>query len=212
VKARSCRSYRHRRKPHRIGCGLAFAGLALVFAGVIGVGWLAVIAALYAMRWMKAQRARPVAQRAEERLVEPEQAPADTTLERLDRLVAQARPHLPDELAARLYSVRCSVAQALPWLIEAPSREADLYTVRETVRRYLPDTLTSYFAVPAALRTGHAVKDGKTAAQLLAEQLALLDEEMREIASKAASGDVQALVANGRFLEARFRRGDFVPG
>ena len=56
------------------------------------------------------------------------------------------------------------------------------------------------------------MKDGKTAAQLLAEQLALLDEEMREIASKAASGDVQALVANGRFLEARFRRGDFVPG
>jgi hypothetical protein len=108
--------------------------------------------------------------------------------------------------------VRCSIAHALPWLVHGPSHEADLYTVRETVRRYLPDTLTHYFALPPSLRAGHAARDGKTAQQLLAEQLALLDEEMRRIASRVASPDVQALRANGRFLEARFGRPDVVSG
>jgi hypothetical protein len=198
---------------------MLFACIVVVLAGLGGAVWLAVIAALYALRWTKAEKgthrvprearaaeAPPVQRRAGER------AAADPTLERLDRLVAQARPHLPDELIVPLYSVRCSIAQALPWLAEAPAHEADLYTVRETVRRYLPDTLGHYLALPPAWRTRHAVKDGKTARQLLAEQLALIDEEMREIASKAPARDVQALLANGRFLEARFGRPEFASG
>src|SRR5262249_8238168 len=157
----------------------------------------------------KPPRTRPVERRAEEDVAGDMSAQRratddlgdDAILQQLDRLVAQARPELPDELVAYLYSVRCSIAHALPWLVHGPSHEADLYPVRETVRRYLPDTLTHYFALPLALRAGHAGKDGKTARQLLEEQLALLDEEMRQIASRAASPDVQALRANGRFLE-----------
>jgi hypothetical protein len=153
-----------------------------------------------------------VPQRARDRVAARDVHPADPTLERLDRLVAQARLQLPDDLVVHLYSVRCSIAQALPWLVQGPAHEADLFTVRETVRRYLPDTLAHYQALPPAMRTTHAVKDGKSARQLLAEQLALLDEEMRGIAAKVSSTDVQALLANGRFLEARFGRPDLVSG
>jgi hypothetical protein len=192
----------------------------MMFAGGLGVRALLIVAVMYAAYRFKPARTQPVERRAEKDFAgdmsaqrRAEDDPGhDAILQQLDRLVAQARSELPDELLAHLYSVRCSIAHALPWLVHGPSHEADLYTVRETVRRYLPDTLTHYYALPLELRAGHAGKDGKTARQLLGEQLALLDEEMLQIASRAASPDVQALRANGRFLEARFGRHDVLSG
>jgi hypothetical protein len=212
VKARHYGATVRRRTRKRVGSRLVFAVLAVMLAGMIAAGWLAIAATRHALRWLKGRRRRPVPQRARDRVAARDVHPADPTLERLDRLVAQARLQLPDDLVVHLYSVRCSIAQALPWLVQGPAHEADLFTVRETVRRYLPDTLAHYLALPPAMRTTHAVKDGKSARQLLAEQLALLDEEMRGIAAKVSSTDVQALLANGRFLEARFGRPDLVSG
>jgi hypothetical protein len=216
----SRRSFPRRRKAKSSGWWFALAGVVMLFAGGLGIRGLLLIAVLYAVHQWKAPRTRPVERCAEQGVAggtpphgrSKQDLGDDAILEQLDRLVAQARAELPDELVAYLYSVRCSIVHALPWLVHGPSHEADLYTVRETVRRYLPDTLTHYFALPLALRSEHAGKDGKTAQQLLAEQLALLDGEMRQIASRVAAQDVQALRANGRFLEARFGRPDVVSG
>jgi hypothetical protein len=53
---------------------------------------------------------------------------------------------------ATLASVRTSVAEVLPRLVGARSHfDADLYTVRETVLRYLPETLANYVALPPAV-------------------------------------------------------------
>jgi len=65
-------------------------------------------------------------------------------------------------------------------------------------------------ALPPAFRSTQALKDGKTARQLLAEQLALLDEKMREIVANVSSADAQALLANGKFLEMKFQQPDFL--
>jgi hypothetical protein len=59
-------------------------------------------------------------------------------------------------------------------------------------------------------RSTHALKEGKTARQLLAEQLALLDDKLREIVANVAGADAQALLANGQFLEMKFRQPDFL--
>jgi sarcosine oxidase gamma subunit len=59
-------------------------------------------------------------------------------------------------------------------------------------------------------RTTHALKDGKTARQLLSEQLALLDAKMREVVLNVTGADAQALLANGRFLEMKFQQPDFL--
>ena len=58
-------------------------------------------------------------------------------------------------------------------------------------------------------RVTHVLKDGKTARQLLAEQLSLLDDKLREVVANAASRDVQALLENGRFLELKLQQPDF---
>ncbi|PWV65671.1 hypothetical protein [Plasticicumulans acidivorans] len=186
------------------GCALALLGPLLLFAGVIGPGWLAITAGLYAAGWLLGRR--PPALEADL----ADGLDADETLARLDRLIARVRPHLQLEAARHLDSVRASVAEVLPRLVGASHHDADLFTVHETVLRYLPETLANYVALPPVFRISHPLQDGRTARQLLGEQLSLLDAKLREIVNNVAASDAQALLANGRFLEDKFRRVDFL--
>ena len=189
------------------GCTLALLGPGLMFAGVIGPGWLAITAGLYLAGWLvgwSVRRAPELERRIEDSLT------IDETIERLDTLVARVAPQLGPDMNVHLASVRGSVSEVLPRLVGQRGFDADLFTVRETVLRYLPETLANYVALPPVFRTTHPLKDGKTAMQLLAEQLALLDAKMQEIVANVSSADAQALVINGRFLEARFRQPDFL--
>ena len=189
------------------GCALALLGPALLVAGVIGPGWGLITAGLYAAGWALGalgRRAPELERRIEDSLS------VEQTLEHLDRLVAQVQPQLSSEMQGHLASVRSSVAEVLPRLVGARSHDADLFTVRETVLRYLPETLANYVALPPVFRNSHALKDGKTARQLLGEQLALLATKLREIVANVSSADAQALLANGKFLEMKFQQPDFL--
>ena len=190
------------------GCTLALLGPALLFAGAIGPGWLLITAGLYLAGWLLGWTLRQppdIARRIEDTLT------VEETLARLDAITTQAAPHLADEMNAHLRSLRASIAEVLPRLLgERQHHDGDLFTVRETVLRYLPETLANYAALPPAFRTTHVVQDGKTARQILADQLALLDGKMREIVANVAQADAQALLANGQFLQAKFQQPDFL--
>jgi hypothetical protein len=189
------------------GCALALAGPLMLFAGLIGPLWGWITAGLYGAGWLLgwALGRTPHLERFIEGSLTVEQ-----TLERLDTLLAQVRPHLNADLQACLGSVRASVAEVLPRLVGAQSHDSNLFTVRETVLRYLPETLANYVSLPPAFRTSHVLKEGQTAQQLLAGQLHLLDDKLREIVANVASADAQALLANGKFLEMKFKQPDFL--
>ncbi|OWQ46851.1 hypothetical protein CDL60_10585 [Roseateles noduli] len=187
-----------------LGCALALIGPALLFAGVIDRGWLAITAGLYVAGLLLGRR-QPELERAIEDSLGFEQ-----TMQRLDEVIAHAVPHLPEEAKPRLAAIRDAVAEVLPRLRGTGLHSEDLFTVRQTVLRYLPETLANYVALPPAFRVSHALKDGKTARQLLAEQLSLLETQMREIVANVAKQDAQALIANGHFLEEKFRQPDFL--
>ena len=186
------------------GCALALLGPALLFAGIIGTGWLLITAGLYGVGYLLAGRAPHLEEQIATGLS------LDETLDQLDRLIAAARPHLDEGMRAHLGSIRASVAEVLPRLLAQAGGGDDLFTVRQTVLSYLPQTLSSYAALPPAFRVGHALKDGQTARDAMSAQLALLDEQLREVVANVAASDAQALLANGRFLEARFRQPDFL--
>lgn len=188
------------------GCALALLGPAMLFAGVIERGWLPITLGLYAIGWLLAPRPPALTRRIEDSLT------LEQAIDRLDALVAKARPHLTAPMAASLDRIRTSVGEVLPRLLDGPTHDEHLYTVRETVLRYLPETLANYVALPPAFRAGHALKDGRTARELMSEQLALLDTKLQEIVANVAASDAQALLANGRFLETRFRQPDFLSG
>jgi hypothetical protein len=186
------------------GSALALLGPILLFAGVIEAYWLPITLGLYAAGFTLA-RGRPELERQIEHTLT-----AEETLARFDALVARANPHLTPDMREHLTSVRSSVAEVLPRLLAAQALNDDLFTVRETVLRYVPETLANYVALPPVFRVTHVLKDGKTARQLLAEQLAILDDKLREVVANVAARDAQALLENGRFLELKFKHADFL--
>jgi hypothetical protein len=187
-----------------VACGAALVGPALLFLGVIQEGWLLITAALYAAGYF----ATPAPQ-----VLEPTLAQSlsfDALLEQFDRVVKAVAPQLQPAMIARLESIRRSIDEVLPRLADTHTFDDNLYIVRETIARYLPETLANYIALPPVFRVTRVLKDGKTARDLLLEQLAVLDDQMKEVVGNVARGDADALLANGQFLEAKFRDRDFL--
>lgn len=190
---------------HIAGSLLACVGPGLLFAGVIREGWWAITAGLYAIGALLAPSPQHIVQRLDETLTLVE-LPA-----RLDALIDEVRPILGETALAHLAGIRASVIDVLPRL-EAQDQGGSgelSFTLRETVMRYLPETLANYAVLPPAFRVAHPLEGGRTARQLLDGQLALLDEQLRQAVLLVARGDAQALLANGRFLQDRFGHADF---
>lgn len=192
-----------------IGLALALGGPALLFAGVIGAGWGWITAGLYAAGllagWALTPSGAPF-----ERALQKHWSASDIG-ERIDALVAQAKPMLSADMLRHLEGVRSAVHEVLPALANAETAfDEGLFTVRETVLNYLPATLSHYAALPPVFRVTQAVHDGKTPKQLLTAQLALLETQMQQVVVNVAKSDAQALLANGRFLKRRFEQPDFL--
>lgn len=186
------------------GCCLAFVGLVLLFTGVIGTGWPLIVAGLYAagaLGWPWKQVVETEAPSVE--------VPVETLVQELQRLVETVSARLPDAAQASLLGIQATLADLLPRLRELEVSGAlsveSAFTVEETLRRYLPDMLTSYLKLPAAFANTQPMQGKRTAAQILVDQLQMLDESLKQIARESFAGDVEALVNSGRFLERKLR-------
>jgi hypothetical protein len=189
---------------HIVACTTALAGPALLFLGVIREGWVLITAGLYAAGYFMT----PAPQALDAGLTQS--LSFEAMLERFDRLVNEARAQLPPKMVGLLDSIRRSIQEVLPRLTDTPAFDDNLFTVRETIARYLPETLANYIALPPMFRVTRVLKDGKTARDLLMDQLLVLDKQMKEVVGNLARGDADALLANGEFLEAKFRERDFI--
>lgn len=83
-----------------------------------------------------------------------------------------------------------------------------LHTLRATVDDYLPSSLDSYLALPDHVLASHRSADGRSAAEELSEQIALLVTGVEELSDAVYRGDAQNLATQRRFLDARFGRTD----
>lgn len=187
-----------------VACIVALLGPALLFLGVIQEGWLLITVALYAAGYF----ATPAPQVLDTGLTQS--LSFEALFERFEGLVKEARGQLPPSMASRLDSIRRSIQEVLPRLTGTSALDDNLFTVRETIARYLPETLSNYIALPPMFRVTRVLKDGKTARDLLMDQLIVLDDQMKEVVGNVARGDADALLANGQFLEAKFRDRDFI--
>ncbi|MGZ4280655.1 MAG: hypothetical protein ACXVQ4_01040 [Gaiellaceae bacterium] len=126
----------------------------------------------------------------------------------LNRIVSESGKRLPPELAAKVAAIQATILDVLPKVKESSIDRHDLFALERTVSDYLPHTIDNYLELPRAYADGHPVQGGKTAKQLLADQLDLIDEKMREISDAVAKDDVDKLLAQGRFLEDRLGKSD----
>ena len=103
---------------------------------------------------------------------------------------------LPQEAQTLVARIEAMLAQADRLLAAGGSDEA-AYALRETERRYLPDTVKAYEEIPPARRDA-------TAAEMLVEQLKLLERATAQRLAVLSESAETALAANGAFLSERF--------
>lgn len=183
------------------GATALFLGWLQASAPLLGAGLAAVVGGL-ALGWKSRQPRGDdlAAAQAASPLLAPESVDA------LDRALEAMAPELPLTLAQELAQfkqlvVRIARHPAAGGTDEHFTLEDRLY-VNECVRRYLPDSLQSYMAVPRAQR-GAALAEGQSPQALLHAQLALLRGELERREALLARSASERLLQQQRFLKSK---------
>ena len=187
--------------PNILGSSLALVGLGLLFGGVIKSYWPMIVFGLYGIGYL-------VAPRPEGLGLELEQAWDEAELrKKLAGLVALAHRKLPEEAAKTVERIETTVGDILANSGAIGGQPFQLQIVRQTVNSYLPTVLQTYAKLPPAFARIHPVREGKTAQQLLTDQLGLIETELNTIQADLSKNDAQALIVHGEFLKRKLESG-----
>ncbi len=181
-----------------VGSLLAIVGLVLFFTGVVGALWPLIVIGLYLIGVLVAPGTATVDLRSG---FDP-----DDVRHALDHEVHAVSGRVPADVLVKVQNIQQIILGILPRSGALPPGSPELFVVERTATDYLPTSLESYLNLPRAYATLHPVQDGKTAKQVLMDQLSLLESKMTEVADDVHRNDTDRLLANGRFLEERFGR------
>ena len=184
------------------GCLLALLGLGAYFGGLINQWWFPICLGLYAAGVLMVPGRELMEVESYRRF--DSQRLADS----VEQLISQTRHKLPAEALHILQSipqVLQVLAPRLSGLDNSPMLPPDqVQTVIGAVTRDLPQTVAGYLRLPPAFANLHPLERGKTAKDLLNEQLQLLKNQLDKIAEAAFRDDADALVTNGQYLKEKF--------
>jgi hypothetical protein len=154
--------------------------LGLVAAGALSLGGLGIVGITFSRRARCARLLKRVAADA----FDPVVIEVWRGLGRVQAL----NQRLPKEARGKVAAIIGKILWLLPSAKRLPiSRE--LFVLRQAATEYLPTSIETYLALPASFATTAVLHDGKTAVQVLWEQLDLLDVKMDEITDAVRSGD-----------------------
>jgi two-component system, NarL family, sensor histidine kinase LiaS len=123
-------------------------------------------------------------------------------------LIREAARLLPPDILNKVERLAQSLYALLPQIRNIGGSDRDAYTVRQTIRDYLPTALADYQALPASFAADEPIQDGKTAREHLLHQLDLLQQAVDELSARLPHEDAQHLLSHGRFLAGKFGKGE----
>ena len=181
-----------------VGCTLALFGLLLFFTGVVtSLFWPFIVIAMYGIGALLAPG--PTKLELAGTSFDP-----DSIRRSLQQQLSKANGKLSPQLQQKLQGIADTIQGILPHYADFPAGSPDLFVVGRTATDYLPSALQAYLNLPRAYATLHKMPNGKTADQVLSDQLDLLATKMDDVADAVHKKDSDALLANGRFLEEKF--------
>lgn len=110
----------------------------------------------------------------------------------------------PPVVISRVVKIARTIHQTLPRLADLGVGSQDGYSLMATATDYLPEAVGGYLRLPREWADTRPIDGNKTSLMVLIEQLELLAVTMDKIFDAANRADAQALIAHGRFLEAKF--------
>ena len=180
------------------GCVLGAGGLALLFTGVVAMPIGAVVVgALYGIGAL-------VAPSKKNKDLVAGGFDADQVVDALAGLQKEMRGKVPPDLEAKVSKITLSIQSILPKARRLSGGSQHLFILQRTATDYLPTTVHAYLDLPRTYADSHVIGDGKTAHQLVSEQLDVLASQMDEVVDAVNKGDVDSLLAQGRFLDEKF--------
>ena len=179
-----------------VGCLLALLGIGLFFLGLIGPVWPAVVLGMYLIGALVTPNGQTWNLIGGQDLSDLSST--------LTSQVSAVKGKVPDEVYQKVLSIQQTLQAILPKISRLGPGSQDAFIVQKTITDYLPSTMQAYLNLPRAYATVHRMSDGRTAAQVILDQLTLLDSRLEQVAEAVNKNDTDALLANGRFLEDRF--------
>ncbi|QOD02996.1 hypothetical protein [Pseudarthrobacter sp. BIM B-2242] len=140
-----------------------------------------------------------IAEQASEPTADAELAQAAASLDNLRSAIRRTGAELPTLVSSQLRQIDDVLRPLVSHMSEQGASMEQQVLLNSIVCSYIPDPLRTYLALPDSARTEES---GPT--QLLAEQLATLEEIARDLANQVRIGAIAELSTHGRFLEDKF--------
>jgi hypothetical protein len=123
----------------------------------------------------------------------------------LRRLARDVGPQLPDAAQHHLTNILAAVSGIEPKLCKVDPNNRSVTAVRQIMADHIPTTLKAYRELPPRVRSTARLNDGHTADEQITTLLALFETQMDRVVDTLSRGDLDALEAQGRFLDGKFR-------
>ena len=198
------------------GLGLASLALLARWTGIIDAFWLLIVAGSYGLGWQIGRLAFP-RDRNGLGVGEPWVSPvARTTAEREDiaeslnrlmRIVTENRGGLFDSALQRSITELCAQVRSLIERMEASTgfiSARDAHSAKRIALDYLPGLIEGFMAIPREFAVKKTLADGKTARELLRENLAVLQHKTTEMSDDLAAQDARSFLNHAGFLRNKF--------
>ena len=206
------------------GLGLASLALLARLTGIIDVFWLLIVAGSYGLGWQIGRlafprhldalengktRISPVARTVAER------EDIEESLNRIMRMVTENRCGLFDSTLQRAIIELCAQIRSLIERMEASVgfiSARDAHSAKRIAIDYLPGLIEGFMAIPREFAAKKALTDGKTARELLHENLAVLQRKTTEMSDDLAAQDARSFLNHAGFLRNKFGQQSSVLG
>ncbi|EQB09234.1 hypothetical protein L288_06225 [Sphingobium quisquiliarum P25] len=113
------------------------------------------------------------------------------------------RKALPAPAATLVDSIGVKLEALAPQLERLGDREPAAQEVRKLLADHLPELVTGYQSIPQSLRREE--RNGRVPEQQLVEGLGVIDAELARMSETLASGDLDRLAVQNRFLEMKYQ-------
>jgi hypothetical protein len=120
-----------------------------------------------------------------------------------ERWLETQRPALPAPVRTLVDSIGVKLETLAPQLATLNESEPAAAEVRKLIGEQLPELVKGYQRVPEPLRK--VERNGLTPDQQLTQGLQLIDDEIAEMTTQIAQGDLDALATRGRYLQIRYK-------
>jgi hypothetical protein len=186
------------------GCLCALVAIVAYLGGIVHDFWWAIVIGAYAVPALAIPGQRETGVSLSQQMSDAE------VVDNLKRLADRSQKMLPPATANDVVEICGMLETAIPTISAKNYPDQLAHDVRTTATEYLPQTIDAYLRMPPAYRNIKKVQDGKTAAQVFGDQVALLKAHLQEVCNDLAANDASALHANGRFLREKFASPEFL--